>query len=113
MQVWEFRDNREVARLLEPAGTHDACFLPRSSHVTGNVLIHEMAYGTGGQLWFANTRFSCLATLDPESSFRPPLAAAVRYRVGAVGPLGWPPQRAWEWWTASRSTSPRWAKRTR
>src|SRR6478736_2263780 len=45
LQVWEFRDNRDVARRLEPAGRHDACFLPRRSHVTGNVLIHEMAYG--------------------------------------------------------------------
>ena len=71
IQVWEFRDVPDVARRLEPAGTHDACFLPRSSHVTGNVLIHEMAYGAGGELWFVNTRFSCLATLDPESSFVP------------------------------------------
>jgi uncharacterized protein (TIGR03032 family) len=71
IQVWEFRDNRDVARRLEPAGTHDACFLPRSSHVTGNVLIHEMAYGAGGELWFVNTRFSCLATLDSEASFTP------------------------------------------
>ena len=71
IQVWEFRDVRDVARRLEPAGKHDACYLPRSSHVTGNVLIHEMAYGKGGQLWFVNTRFSCLATLDPESSFVP------------------------------------------
>ncbi len=70
-QVWEFRDNRDVARRLEPAGTHDACFLPRSSHVTGNILIHEMAYGAGGELWLVNTRFSCLATLDSESSFLP------------------------------------------
>src|SRR5436190_6464637 len=30
-----------------------------------------MAYGAGGELWFVNTRFSCLATLDPESSFVP------------------------------------------
>src|SRR6266852_5251827 len=45
IQVWEFRDVRDVARRLPPAGTHDACYLPRSSHVTGNVLIHEMAYG--------------------------------------------------------------------
>jgi len=44
-QVWEFRDNRDVAGRLDPAGTHDGCFLPRSSHVTGNVLIHDMAYG--------------------------------------------------------------------
>jgi uncharacterized protein (TIGR03032 family) len=71
LQVWEFRDVPSVARRLEPAGTYDACFLPRRSHVTGNVLIHEMAYGTGGQLWFVNTRFSCLATLDPEASFTP------------------------------------------
>ncbi|HEV3022150.1 MAG TPA: TIGR03032 family protein [Pirellulales bacterium] len=71
LQVWEFRDVPDVARRLAPAGTHDACFLPRASHVTGNVLIHEMAYGAGGELWFVNTRFSCLATLDRESSFAP------------------------------------------
>src|SRR5262245_24569140 len=71
IQVWEFRDVPDVARRLEPAGSHDACFLPRASHVTGNVMIHEMAYGSDGQLWFVNTRFSCLATLDPESSFAP------------------------------------------
>jgi uncharacterized protein (TIGR03032 family) len=47
LQVWEFRDVPSVARRLEPADRHDACFLPRSSHVTGNVLIHEMAYGQG------------------------------------------------------------------
>ena len=71
IQVWEFRDVADVARRLEPANTHDACYLPRASHVTGNVLIHEMAYGAERQLWFVNTRFSCLATLDPESSFVP------------------------------------------
>jgi uncharacterized protein (TIGR03032 family) len=70
-QVWEYRDVPDVARRLEPAGTHDACYLPRSSHVTGNVLIHEMAFGAANQLWFVNTRFSCLATLDSESSFVP------------------------------------------
>jgi uncharacterized protein (TIGR03032 family) len=70
-QVWEFRDVPEVAGRLEPTGKHDACYLPRSSHFTGNVLIHEMAFGAGNELWFVNTRFSCLATLDPESSFVP------------------------------------------
>ncbi len=71
LQVWEFRDVPSVASRLEPVGRHDACFLPRRSHITGNVLIHEMAYGAGGELWFANTRFSCLATLDSEASFTP------------------------------------------
>jgi uncharacterized protein (TIGR03032 family) len=71
LQVWEFRDVPSVTRRLEPAGRHDACFLPRSSHVTGNILIHEMAFGIGHELWIVNTRFSCLATLDPEASFVP------------------------------------------
>jgi uncharacterized protein (TIGR03032 family) len=69
-QIWEFRDVPSVARRLEPAGAHDACYLPRSSHVTGNVLIHEMAYADR-ELWFVNTRFSCLATVNSESSFAP------------------------------------------
>ena len=71
LQVWEFHDVPEVAARLLPVGTHDACFLPRSSHVTGDVEIHEMAYGRGNELWFVNTRFSCLATIDPSSSFAP------------------------------------------
>src|ERR1700726_420030 len=66
-QVWEFRDVPDVAQRLEPAGPPAPCPLPRSSHVPGNVLIHEMAYGAGGELWFVNTRFSCLSTLDPEA----------------------------------------------
>jgi uncharacterized protein (TIGR03032 family) len=70
IQVWEYRDVPAVARKLEPAGKHDACFLPRTSHVTGNVQIHEMDYAAG-RLWFVNTRFSCLATLEPDASFTP------------------------------------------
>jgi uncharacterized protein (TIGR03032 family) len=71
IQLWEFEDVPDVAPRVEPKGTHDACFLPRSSHVTGDVQIHEMAYGRGGELWFVNTRFSCLATIGPKSSFSP------------------------------------------
>jgi len=85
LQVWEYVNVPAVAARLDPPGRHDACYLPRSSHFTGNVLIHEMAYGHsplapggrgvggegGRELWLVNTRFSCLATLDAESSFTP------------------------------------------
>lgn len=71
MQVWEFVDVPAVAARLEPPGRHDACFLPRSSHVTGNIQIHEMAWGVGDELWAVNTRFSCLCTLDRSASFTP------------------------------------------
>ena len=81
IQVWEFVDVPAVTTKLEPPGRHDACFLPRSSHVTGNIQIHEMAWGTGPELWVVNTRFSCLCTLDPSASFtprwRPPFVSAL------------------------------------
>jgi uncharacterized protein (TIGR03032 family) len=81
IQVWEFVDVPAVAAKLEPPGRHDACFLPRSSHVTGNIQIHEMAWGAGGELWVVNTRFSCLCTLDGSASFtprwRPPFVSAL------------------------------------
>src|SRR5436190_21231218 len=44
VDVWEFRNVPAVAAKLDPPGKHDACFLPRSAHVTGDVQIHEMAY---------------------------------------------------------------------
>jgi uncharacterized protein (TIGR03032 family) len=71
MQVWEFVNVPAVAAKLEPLGRHDACYLPRSSHITGDIQIHEMAWDAGGELWVVNTRFSCLCTLDRSASFTP------------------------------------------
>jgi uncharacterized protein (TIGR03032 family) len=77
-EIWEYHNVPAVAAKLEPTGKHDACFLPRFGHTTGEVLIHEMAWGAippeeGGtpELCFVNTRFSCLCTLDRRHSFVP------------------------------------------
>jgi uncharacterized protein (TIGR03032 family) len=59
-----------VARKLEPADKHDACFMPRVAHATGDIQIHEMAW-VGDELWFINTAFSCLCTRSEGYSFRP------------------------------------------
>jgi uncharacterized protein (TIGR03032 family) len=81
--VWHFRNAPDIAPQIEPPGTHDACFIPRSSHVTGDVGIHEVAWGgeTADELWLVNTRFSCLCTLHPDYSFvprwRPPFITAL------------------------------------
>jgi len=82
--VWEYHNLPAVAAKLEPAGRHDACFLPRASHVTGDIRVHEIAWATfppapggrgggreGIELWIVNTRFSCLCTLDRLHSFVP------------------------------------------
>jgi uncharacterized protein (TIGR03032 family) len=78
--VWEYRNQPEVGRRLDPPGRHDAVFLPRASHITGDIRIHEMAFA-GDELWVVNTRFSCLAVLDGEHSFvprwRPPFITAL------------------------------------
>src|SRR5687768_379127 len=90
-EVWFLRNAPDIAPQVEPPGLHDACFLPRSSHITGDIGIHEVAWarkqepGAGGQgpgarargqgepqlgtrnpepeteLWIVSTRFSCLA----------------------------------------------------
>ena len=69
-EVWDLRDMPEAAAKLEPAGSHDACYLPRNRHVTGDIAVHELAFA-GGELWLVATAFSCLATLDGAHSFVP------------------------------------------
>ncbi|MDQ3739568.1 MAG: TIGR03032 family protein, partial [Actinomycetota bacterium] len=79
-EVWDLRDVPAAAPKLEPAGVHDACYLPRNRHVTGDVAVHEMGFA-GGELWLVATAFSCLATLDAHHSFvprwKPPFVSAL------------------------------------
>jgi uncharacterized protein (TIGR03032 family) len=70
VDVWEFRNVPAVSAKLDPPDKHDAVYLPRSAHVTGDIQIHEMAY-LDDEVLFVNTRFSCLAKLEPEHSFAP------------------------------------------
>src|SRR5262245_49035871 len=82
-EIWLFRNAPDIAPRIEPAGRHDACFLPRSCHVTGDIAGHEVAWGTPhpqplspdgrgeDELWVVNSRFSCLCTLHPDYSFVP------------------------------------------
>jgi uncharacterized protein (TIGR03032 family) len=69
--IHHYRNMPAVARKREPIGQVDACYMPRGSHVTGDILVHEMAYGNNNELWVVNTRFSCLCTLDSVNSFVP------------------------------------------
>ncbi len=69
-QVWFMGDKPDIAPRLDPAGTHDACYLTQSSQVTGEIQAHEMGFA-GDELWVVNTLFSCLCTLHPNYSFVP------------------------------------------
>lgn len=69
-EIAEFRDIPAVASRIEDEHKPDACYLHKMSHVTGDIQIHEMEYGTD-DLWFVNTAFSCLCTRSDEFSFQP------------------------------------------
>ena len=69
-QIHDFRNVPSAAPKLEPAGKHTACYVPRATHVTGDIDIHEMAM-IGNDIVFVNTRFSCLCKLNAEYSFEP------------------------------------------
>lgn len=77
IDIWEYHNVPAVCAKLDESdeyptasAKHDACFLPRRSHCTGDVQIHEMAWADG-ELVFVNTAFSCLATRSDENSFEP------------------------------------------
>jgi uncharacterized protein (TIGR03032 family) len=80
-EVWDFRDMPTVAAKIDPPGSHDACYLPRNRHLTGDILVHELAFDRDGTLWGVATAFSALVTFDNESSFvprwRPPFITAL------------------------------------
>ena len=79
--VWTYRNLPAVAPKLEPVGKHDAAYLPRQIHVTGDIDIHELGYAGDGELWLVNTRFCTLCTIEPDHSFnprwRPPFVTAL------------------------------------
>ncbi|MGE0694057.1 MAG: TIGR03032 family protein [Pirellulales bacterium] len=68
--IWNLPNAPDIAPQIEPAGVHDACFLPRSAHVTGDIGVHEIAWA-GDELWLVSTRFSCLCTPHEDYSFVP------------------------------------------
>ena len=70
-QIWFLRAAPGLAAHVKPEGKFDGCFIARSAHITGEIQIHEMAWGDGDELWVVNTLFSCLCTLHDEYDFIP------------------------------------------
>lgn len=77
IDIWEFHNVPALCAKLDDSESyprnvakHDACFLPRRSHCTGDIQIHEMAW-IGDELTFVNTAFSCLSVRSDENSFEP------------------------------------------
>ncbi len=68
--VYLLRNDANLAPQIEPVGSYNACFLARSGQYTGDISIHDLAWGNQ-ELWIVNTRFSCLCTLSNKYNFLP------------------------------------------
>jgi len=75
-QLGHYFNMADVAAKIEPVNTHNACYVPRETHITGDIDIHEMGFTSEGELWLVNTKMSCLCTIDQQYSvvpkWRPP-----------------------------------------
>lgn len=69
--VIDYFNMPNVGPKVEPINTHDAAYLPRRTHVTGDIDIHEMGFTSDNELWIVNTKMSCLCTLDINHSIVP------------------------------------------
>ncbi|TCQ11182.1 uncharacterized protein (TIGR03032 family) [Sphingomonas sp. PP-CC-3A-396] len=68
-QIWRLEN------MLRPGeignGQFDMVLVPRNAQTTGDVDVHEVGTTSDGRVIFVNTKYSCLATLDLNHSFRP------------------------------------------
>jgi uncharacterized protein (TIGR03032 family) len=59
----------------------DACYVPRITHLTGQLDAHDVGIDTQGRALFVNTRYNCIATVSEQHSFvpiwRPPFINAL------------------------------------
>jgi uncharacterized protein (TIGR03032 family) len=71
-QIWLFANAPLLAHdyLEQQPGRYDALYLPRASYYTGDLNVHDVAFGSDG-VWCVASRFSCLAALSQEFSFIP------------------------------------------
>ncbi|MBL8386268.1 MAG: TIGR03032 family protein [Burkholderiales bacterium] len=67
-QIWRFCDVLAPGTLHEG---HDALYAPRMSWVTGDLDVHDLGLLPDGRPVFANTLFSCVATVSDSDSFVP------------------------------------------
>ena len=69
-EIWTLQGQKDIAAYIEPKNTYDIAFLTRSSHITGPVMAHDVAW-CNGEIIFVNTLCNCLATIGRSWSFSP------------------------------------------
>lgn len=69
VQLWRLENILPEGMVAQ--GRFDLSLMPRTTFITGDIDVHEVAADGEGRPIFVNTSHSCLATIDPVHSFRP------------------------------------------
>lgn len=67
-QLWRFENALRRNQVIHKV--FDKCYVPRNAQTIGDLDIHELGIRTNGKVVFVNTKYSCLAELDPVHSFK-------------------------------------------
>jgi uncharacterized protein (TIGR03032 family) len=68
-RIWRFENTLRANQLIDDR--YDRVFVPRNAQLTGLLSLHELCVEHSSRIVFANTRYSCLATVSPNHSFNP------------------------------------------
>ena len=68
-QLWRMENMLEPGKLTDDG--FDRLFVPQQAITTGDIDVHDLAIGGGGELFFVNTLFSCLGRISDRLSFTP------------------------------------------
>jgi uncharacterized protein (TIGR03032 family) len=67
-QIWRLEN---VYASGESHDSFDRLYVPQVGYVTGDIDVHDVAVDANGRMMFANTLFSCIATVSDKYSFEP------------------------------------------
>ena len=67
-QLWRFENALRRNQVIHKV--FDRCYVPRNAQTIGDLDIHELGIRNNGKVVFVNTKYSCLAELDPVHSFK-------------------------------------------
>jgi uncharacterized protein (TIGR03032 family) len=80
-QLWRFENTLEVGQSYQG---FDRLFVPQLAYTTGDLDLHDIALDGEGRPVFANTLFSCLATVSDATALPPLWPPAQARRRGAA-----------------------------
>jgi len=71
-EILVLANSTELAEYYPPSpNKYDALYMPRTTHHTSGLDVHDVRFGQGGKIYAVNTLFSCIMQVDDKFNFVP------------------------------------------